>query len=487
LQQFESDLIMLTADSPRWQHAAQNIVLIVLSIAFQPLDLVLLFLAYTWSTLSRIQNDFSQTQKPHAVPSEPCTILVTGVSMTKGLTLARVFHRAGHRVIGADSSSEACGGMSNCVDVFYQLKAPTVDQGATAYIESLLDIILKEKVDLWVSCSGVASAAEDGEAMEIIEARSKCRAVQFNLEMTKTLHEKGTFIEYVRKLGLTVPETHIVTSSSAAEGILRDAPSGRKFIMKPIGVDDSKRADMTLLPKDSPEQTSKHLARLGLAESSPFIIQQFIQGPEFCTHALVVRGEVKVFVACPSAELLMHYEALPPNSPLSKAMLNFTKKLALNSGKDFTGHLSFDFLIEDTTPADPDDITLYPIECNPRAHTAVVLFSQTIDMAAAYLNVLPGRKEATDSNQIVVPFRPRKYYWIGHDLLGLVATNCTRAKISEVWEHVSLWHDGTFEFADPLPWFWLYHIYWPSRFLECLTSGTKWSRINVSTGKIFEC
>jgi hypothetical protein len=478
---------MLSANSPRWLHAAQNVALVVVSIAFQPLDLLILFLAYVWTARSRRQNSQQRARKVDVDDSKSRTVLVTGVSMTKGLTLARVFHRAGHRVIGADTDSEACGGMSNCVSVFYQLKAPSPTKGSSTYIESLLDIILKENVDLWVSCSGVASAAEDGEAMEVIEARSPCRSIQFNLEMTKILHEKDTFIDYVRKLDLTVPETHIVTSSTAAEDILRDAPSGRSYIMKPIGVDDSKRGDMTLLPKSSPEKTSKHIASLGLNPKSPFIIQQFIKGPEYCTHALVVRGEVKVFVACPSAELLMHYEALPSTSALSKAMLKFTTKVASESGKNFTGHLSFDFLVEDTTPSNPDDIVLYPIECNPRAHTAVVLFSQTLEMADAYMGVFADRKKAAEPNRIITPLNPQNYYWIGHDLVSLASTSWSLAKTKDFLDHVFHWHDGTFELADPLPWFWLYHVYWPSRFIRCLSSGTQWSRINVSTGKLFEC
>lgn len=43
----------------------------------------------------------------------------------------------------------------------------------------------------------------------------------------------------------------------------------------------------------------------------------------------------------------MHYEALPPESALSRAMLQFTRVFAAKSGDDFTGHLSFDFLMDE--------------------------------------------------------------------------------------------------------------------------------------------
>ncbi|KAG9590125.1 hypothetical protein KCU90_g14242, partial [Aureobasidium melanogenum] len=49
------------------------------------------------------------------------------------------------------------------------------------------------------------------------------------------------------------------------------------------------------------------------------------------------------------------------------------------------------------------------------------------------------------------------------------------------------WKDGTYEIWDPLPAWWLYHVYWPFQFAKSLVTGFKWSRINVSTTKMFGC
>ncbi|KAK3044781.1 hypothetical protein LTS18_000367, partial [Coniosporium uncinatum] len=51
--------------------------------------------------------------------------------------------------------------------------------------------------------------------------------------------------------------------------------------------------------------------------------------------------------------------------------------------------------------------------------------------------------------------------------------------------HLLSWKDGTFEVQDPLPWFVLYHVYWPAQFVQSLRTGNWWSRVNVSTGKMF--
>jgi len=433
---------------------------------------------------------------------EAKTILVTGVGMTKGLALARLFYEAGHNVIGADfepNGALVCGRVSKSITKFYPLQKPTPRGGSAPYIQGLLDIILKDRVDLWVSCSGVASAVEDGEAKEIVEARTKCRAIQFDVKTTQMLHEKHTFIEHTESIGLTIPETHTITSRAQLEEVLHHAPPDRKYIMKPIGVDDANRADMTLLPRPEQSETSKHVARLRISEDLPWICQQFIRGSEFCTHALVVKGKVKAFVACPSAELLMHYEALPAKTALSKAMLRFTQHYAAKGGDSFTGHLSFDFLVEDEAMTDPEKIVLYPIECNPRAHTAVALFEGTTSMVDAYLSLLQSSRVSNGASTIVTPLRNDKYYWIGHDfmvyfLLPLYKLLTLNSSIADFMKdlqffitHFLFWKDGTFEIWDPLPWWWLYHIYWPMRFLTCIRTGQKWSRINVSTTKMFEC
>jgi hypothetical protein len=468
---------------------AKDAALIALSILTLPVTTYIAVLAYLVGWVF----------KPSAPrPGPRRTVLVTGVGMTKGLVLARAFHLAGHRVIGADfepGGALSMGRVSKAVSKFYRLQLPT-PKNATSYVQGLLKVIVTEQVDLWVSCSGVASAVEDGQAKEIIEERTSCKAVQFDIATTETLHEKHSFIQHTAACGLTVPETYTIASRADAAHILRNAPAGRKYIMKPIGVVDAARADMTLLPKAGHDQTLNHLQRLPISEDCPWILQQFIKGAEFCTHSLVINGQVAVFLACPSAELLMHYEMLAPDAPLTRAMYAFTQRMAEKGGKGFTGHLSFDFMVEehDVLSRTP---TLYPIECNPRAHTAVVLFTGTHRMVDAYMSLLEGQPII----EVVTPAQTGgyKYYWVGHDLVTrlmlptfeiLTLHISLRKALNQYFEfvkHALLWRDGTFEIWDPFPWWWLYHVYWPMRFYHCMQTGTNWSRINVSTTKMFEC
>ena len=481
-------------------HVAKNGLLVLLSLLLLPLDTFILFCLYCANFFIPNAVGAGGRRSPRPIPR---TVLITGIGMTKGLALSRMFYKAGHHVIGADfqpSGVPVCGRFSKALRKFYTLSEPNEYFGASRYIQDLVEIIQKEGVDLWVSCSGVASAVEDGQAKQVIEMTTDCTAIQFDAATTATLHEKDTFMERVSQLGLPMPETYNVTSRGAVHKVLHGSPK-KKYIMKSVGVDDASRGDLTILPRRTLSQTYTHIAKIPISPSKAWVLQEYVKGKEYCTHALVVRGKVKAFVACPSSELLMHYEALPSDSALSQAMLKFTREFAVRSHGETTGHLSFDFLVDEIATEKGVEAVLRPIECNPRAHTAVTLFNgQSKEMSEAYISVLSHDVNGfthENADDIVTPKDPIKYYWIGHDfvtmlfiplpdiLLGKVSMSAYVREIIGFVEHVVFWKDGTFEVWDPLPWWWLYHIYWPGQFLTSMLQGKRWSRINVSTIKMF--
>lgn len=486
----------LSSTSPRWQHILQNLFLIVLAIAVTPCCTIIA--AISWLSTKGFRRGRSSHVKPRR-------ILVTGVGMSKGLTIARAFHHTGHHVVAADFEPAwipVCGRFSSAVEKFYRL--PHNSHGAvgeSSYTSALLSIVRHENIDLWVSCSGVASALEDAMAAEAVEKLTTCKVVQFNVAITGTLHEKFSFNENTKKLGLNVPETHLITSVDDALRILHPdkGSASTKFIMKPVGVDDTTRANMTLLPQPSVPKTSAHLSRLLPSPSRPFVLQQFIRGLEYCTHSIVIQGQVMLFTACPSADMLMHYQSLQFDSPLFQVMFEYTKTYAAKMGKDMTGHFSMDFLVDENYKGCEKSLAdrTFPIECNPRAHTAVVLFGDDMEkMVNCYLHVL---NEDDATIEIVFPSTSTRYYWFGNDvvtrlLLPLLQLITFRASLASTYahfqdfaEHILYWKDGTFEVWDPWPFWWLYCVYWPSKFLVSMFTGMWWSRCNVSTTKVFRC
>jgi hypothetical protein len=434
--------------------------------------------------------------------------------MSKGLTIARSFYRSGHKVIGADFEPyyiPVCGRFSRSLCRFYRVRKPNPGAGgAQKYVQDLVDIVKKEGVQLWVSCSGVASAIEDGEAKEILEKLTNCKAVQFSVDITSKLHEKDSFIENTKKLGLNVPETYPVRSERDAISFLypgAERKDGNRYIMKFTGTDDSIRADMTLCPLSTEAKTRRHIAGLKPSPSRPFVLQQFISGPEFCTHSVAIRGCIKTFTACLSSELLMHYRAMDPRSPLFKAFLKYTETYAVKMGEDFTGHFSIDFLVDDNVGdgkgRSVEELmrSIFPIECNPRAHTAAVLFAEkSKEVAEAYLALLDDEAAERETKGIVIPCsNTTGYYWIGHDLvtrillpiLCLLQGKMSMAEMAANWigflQYLIFSKDGTYEIWDPWPMWWLYVVYWPGMFWVSILEGDLWSRCNVSTTKLFRC
>ncbi|KAF2730431.1 hypothetical protein EJ04DRAFT_545767 [Polyplosphaeria fusca] len=483
-----------------YNHVPKNLLLILFSILCLPFSTFLLTASILISYIYPQPASASKSAQHGTAP--PKTVLITGVSMTKGLVIARLLSlHTPHRIIAADIETTpftSPGRYSCSISTFHALDAPD-GEDSEPYIDSLLTVLRKENVDLWISCSSVVGAVEDAQVLRLAQQAlgPSFHAIQFSLDHVRELHEKDAFMSLVRDLHLPAPDSHRCESSAEVLAHLLPRSSGEKgtrktFILKPIGVDDCARAAMmTLLPLQSPGETRAHVERLAVSKHNPFLLQQFIDGAEYCTHALVIRGEVRVFVACPSSELLMHYKALSPASPLAQKMLGFTKVVAEHGGEGFTGHLSFDFLVR----GGGEDVELYPIECNPRAHTAVVLFGESKEMADAYLDGF-GRGSGKG---VVVPSMPcHSYYWVGHDLIALIVIPllellCGRGSLGTVWEgmerfvhHLIYWRDGTYTLWDPLPFWILYQVYWPAQFFRCLVKGCGWSRLNVSTTKVFQ-
>ncbi|KAG6064179.1 hypothetical protein E4U32_000469 [Claviceps aff. humidiphila group G2b] len=488
------------AESSTW-HVVKNLGLLLLSITFLPIDTTAVVLA---SLLSLFRGE----SKIHA--SHPKKVLVTGVSMSKGLAIARLLHQQGHTVIGADRYQLSSGRVSRAIRKFYVLPhflhsaRNRAEMENDPYIVRLLNIVRSERIDLWIPASDVHGAMHDGLAKDIIEAHTSTKVIQLGYDNVATLDNKATFMDLVRSLGLSMPTTQRVSSAPELQSFLETRqelsmrPGGAQYIVKPIGVNDVARYDMPLLPLQTEEETTARIKAIPFARGTDFIVQEYIRGDEFCTHALIVHGQVRAFVACPSSELLMHYTALPRESDLHTAMLDFTKQIAVAGGEGWTGHVSFDFLVGyapekgSNTPRP----MIYPIECNPRVHTAVLLFQQTPQLVNEYLSIL--EPDTQDQSEPLYPVQPQRIYWIGQDIVenvlcpayealfrGTVSIDSLARDVTSFVERLRSWKDGIWELSDPVPFWWTYHIQWPLLFLRHVFRG-KWHKVNVSTGKLFE-
>lgn len=142
-----------------YSHVWKNASLVALSILTLPVSAVVVLLSLIVQRVNGRDKVPQAERKSTAVTvARRNTILVTGVSMTKGLSIARVLSQnTQHRIIGADISPLSPGRLSSAITRYYRLDKPNGDD-AEPYIDSILSVIRNEKVDLWISCSSVIAA-----------------------------------------------------------------------------------------------------------------------------------------------------------------------------------------------------------------------------------------------------------------------------------------------------------------------------------------
>ncbi|EJU01176.1 hypothetical protein DACRYDRAFT_108508 [Dacryopinax primogenitus] len=309
-------------------------------------------------------------------------------------------------------------------------------------------------------------------------------------------------------LGMPYPQSYTVTSVDQAIAIISSHPVSRPLILKAsVALDDIGRTDWTFYPIQGDHSctlTRKKLNNLPIpiSEHEPFLLQEFIRGAEYCTHALVVENQLRAFVCCPSSNMVMRYLAAEEN--ISKKAEEWTTDFLAAYSKErpeapFTGHLSMDFIHR------KEDDSLYPIECNPRVHTAVSLLAQDTALVDAYLSVLPScDQERSDYQQPMVHTQPdtSPLSWHGHMwftvFLPYLFPILTRIGLHPTFDYIVTdeeaksqlpYTDATWDPDDPWPFFALYHVQWPwylARFLV-MRRHKRWNRFNVSTGTMFEC
>ena len=177
--------------------------LILASILLLPLSTAILILSYATQVL--VPQNALRRRIRRSPRFRPKTILVSGVGTPKGLRIARAFFETGHRVIGADFEPRGVpihARFSKALSGFYRLRVPTAQSGATLYMRDLVSLVEKEDVDLWISCSEVISAIDDGQARELLEQRTNCQSMQVDAQTATYLDDQDEFIRYTKSLGL---------------------------------------------------------------------------------------------------------------------------------------------------------------------------------------------------------------------------------------------------------------------------------------------
>ncbi|KAK4689031.1 hypothetical protein P7C73_g1080, partial [Tremellales sp. Uapishka_1] len=463
-------------------------------------------------------------------------VIISGGRMAKSLTLARAFKRAGWQVIGVEEEgyvaalpSEAVSRFplnprrwgelcplrfSSAVSHFYLLPPTTI---YPSYASTLRHIAQTHSATLFIPVSGAGSSVEDSRAaQELFDAtQGRCRTFVQDEQTMLDLHDKDRFINLVKRLGMIVPKGRMVNSVDEAMEYMRSVRGERGmsgYLLKCMGLDEN-RGDMTLFPLEGDGEDLKRTderirgLKLPITKECPYVFQEFIPGQEHCTHASVVDGRITSFVTCPSNDMLMTYTSVT-SEPIGRRSEQWTQTLLDRLASDptsrgekrsLTGHFSFDFIQSDV------DGEFYPLECNARVHTAVILLP--LDrIASCYESV------TTTTSSTAEPLRPIRgtvaRTWWYNDLIMRYLPSLVPSHLLPILHPSllacappskppregtpggeSLWAwrvEPTLVADDWVPFLVLWHIFWPYLLVSRWWKGKKWTRLNVSTGRIFE-
>lgn len=384
----------------------------------------------------------------------PRTVLVSGGKMTKALHLARAFHLAGHRVVLAESAKYRFTGhqFSRAVDAFYCTPEAT-DPG---YPQALADIIIREGVDVFVPVSSPAASVPEAAVRELVGDR--CEVLHGSAALIATLDDKRDFSTLCASLGLSVPECQLITDPADVERF--DFAPGRSYVLKRLAYNPVGRTDLTRLRRETPELNAAFARSLDITPGDPWLLQQYVDGQEYCTHATLRDGVVTVYGCCESSAVQLNYRFVE-----KPEIRSWVQRFAAQTG--VTGQISFDFI-------EGADGTPYAIECNPRTHSAITMFHDHADLAHAYL---------TDGHPTITP-RPGSTptYWTYHELWRLLRgpDRLRRLRV------IAGGRDAIFAAWDPLPYLGVYHLQIPALLITNLRQRRGWRRIDFNIGKLVE-
>ena len=348
---------------------------------------------------------------------------------------------------------------SHAVKRFYTVPAPEKD--ANGYSQELLKIVQKERIDVFIPVSSPVASYYDSVAGTLLSPH--CEVIHFSPDLTQMLDNKFTLCEKARSLGLSAPKSFLITEPQQILDFdfLAD---GSRYILKSIRYNSVSRLDMTQLPFEGMEDYVKNLP---ISKENPWTMQEFIPGEEYCTHSTVRKGKIRLHCCSKSSPFQVNYEHI--EKPEIFAWVDkFVRKLNL------TGQISFDFI-------QAKDGTVYPIECNPRTHSAITMFYNHPGLADAYL------KDSEDENEApIVPLPDSKpTYWLYHEIWRL--TEIGSLSELQAWlQKIVKGTDAIFQVNDPLPFLTVPHWQITLLLLENLRKLKGWVKIDFNIGKLVE-
>ena len=439
--------------SGRSSAIAKNLGTLLLLLLLLPFNLAMVL----WSGAKNI---ITGKRVARQIAADPKRILITGAKMTKALQLARSFYRDGHEVYLVETHKYWLSGhrFSRAVKGFFTVPAPEKD--SEAYCQGLLAIVRQHNIDVFIPVSSPVASYYDSLAKQVLQPY--CESIHLDPEITAILDDKHAFCSKAKELGLSAPKVFRITNPQQILDFDFET-DGSKYIVKSIPYDSVLRLDLTRLPFTGMEN---YVRSLPIGSEKPWVMQEFIRGQEYCFHATVRKGTIRLHCCSKSSPFQVNYQQVD-NPAIYQWVETFVRKLNL------TGQICFDII-------QTEDGTVYPIECNPRLHSAITMFHDHPGVAQAYLS---------DGEPGELPITPlpdsKPTYWMYHELWRLFSIRSLK-ELKTWWQKIIKGTDAILAPDDPLPFLMLHNWQIPLLLLDNLRRLKGWVKIDFNIGKLVE-
>ena len=454
------------------------------ALSFLPLSLAAL--CFNYAVLALTLRPSLRSRLRHNPGFQRRTILITGIGTPQGLHLARTFYGTGHNVIGADAGQKLLplhARFSNSLYKFRRLRHSLVEEPASDYILEILDLIQKYNIELWIDSSQQRISGNLRQAKLIVERRSRCLCFLPSDNLAAAFTNSDVFLDFTRSQGLPGLDSRQVGSRAEIHNVLNDSRGKKRYVLSGPDAPPAR----TLLPRRTLSQTYNEISKVKIQKDRRLHLKQYVEGQErYTTVGVVVKGELKCFAASPLSTSHC-FQALPPSSAINRSLLSYVKALCDRLGPGYTGHICIDFCAEDKASARGVEKAILPFDGRIGPDASLLLFQGldgTLDLARSYLSIfLPianGAGEHNDSSDQDVgldtatpAWTDKGFYSFGYDVFQLallpliqmlnfkVSPNQLIRGATMLVNHVVFWQECVYDFADPLPFWWLYQVYLP--------------------------
>ncbi|EAW12587.1 uncharacterized protein ACLA_010100 [Aspergillus clavatus NRRL 1] len=405
----------------------------------------------------------------------PKTVLVTGIDTHYGLAVARAWYYQGHRVVGVNithTSIRPGEGMSRTIAAFYSIPK-------AQYVSRLLDLIHREKVDIWVPCSDQLTVMEDAMAKEVVESRTDCKCIHLDTELAARFNQPESFLQYLVEKDLPVVETHQVQSRASIHKILHRSPSKIYHMRSASSL--AAGGKVVVLPKRTLSLTYSEVSEIQISKDRPWMLQQQTRLGTYYAELLVVRGFVKAITIRPSNHQLI-WGRSRLDEALAIAIRKLMERFAMQGGPRMTGHLCVELMIDEEFDTNSVRHVIHIAGCTQGAAAVkTLLLDASGSFPAGCLSVLSpqaqGSPAETTNTHIGTmmcrtPVQNSKFDEAlqARDFHRLALIISEGMQVLDCLNHAAsqfvFWKNWRYSHFDPLPWWWDVHIYQPIKHFE---------------------